>query len=419
MSIITYYKKHIFNLVDRLRNLDPSGKNYDILLEVQLYIIKRILHSEKKIVNLKKEKGALKKGLRTDRLSKKEAKTVKEKIDFINNRIDEYQWLLYIWRCFGDGIAFTYLDKWGLKSMIFESNSPDEKQQAGFLGGKEGIYKELALVLNAKQHGVPALLTDLTNTIRHGDICLLGASDPYVIEVKSSENKNNRVERQIENIQKIHNYLENDVAENIRGVPKMQRVVMQCDEIHYNKVVNETIENALEVGYCQANPEDGLYYFAYKTSYNVNYEEMFSGIKKPIVHLINQAKMEKTWGNYYPFTLSIKSAKSLYAFLKGDIYIIVVFDAAVMETLAQSEGFSFSVIMSGDAAYSLTKEVDGFEEPLTAIVSEHFAGRLAFEFLSLKWFMEIEKYNLEYMEKELHTQIKCPTNGSTGSLCAP
>jgi hypothetical protein len=39
---------------------------------------------------------------------------------------------------------------------------------------------------------VPALLVDLTNTIRHGDICLMGESDPCLIEMKASKNLDSR-----------------------------------------------------------------------------------------------------------------------------------------------------------------------------------------------------------------------------------
>ena len=47
---------------------------------------------------------------------------------------------------------------------------------------------ELVLLDSALKHNVPALLVDLTNTIRHGDVCLMGESDPYLIEAKASKN---------------------------------------------------------------------------------------------------------------------------------------------------------------------------------------------------------------------------------------
>ena len=323
--MISYYKKHILNLADRLQNLDPQSDDFNALIETQLYILKCIVKTEEKINGRKEELQRLKATLRKSRLGKKAAAETKKSIRDKKTRIDEYRWLLYIWRCFGDGIAFKYLNKWALKSMMYEHKSPEPKQSAGYISGKEGLYKEFALVLDAKKHGVPALLTDLTNTIRHGDVCFLDASDPFVLEVKRGKNRNRRVGRQLEAIEKIHDYFENDVAENIRGFPELKRVEMPCKEVHYNRVINDAISEALDVGYCIATPEQGIRYFVQKTSVKVDFDEIVKGVKKPIIHLINSAKMQKSWGNYYPFTLSIKSKESLYAFLRGDIFIIVIY----------------------------------------------------------------------------------------------
>ncbi len=386
--MISYYKKHILNLSDRLQNLEPQSDDFDALIETQLYILKCIVKTEENISRRKEELQMLKAILRKSRLGKKAAAETKKRIRHKETRIDEYKWLLYIWRCFGDGIAFKYLDKWSLKSMMYEHKSPEPKQSAGYISGKEGLYKEFALVLEARKRGVPALLTDLTNTIRHGDVCLLGASDPFVLEVKTSKNVNRRVGRQLEAIEKIHDYLENDAADNFRGLPELKRVEMLCKEVHYNRAINETINEAIDVGYCIANPEKGVRYFVQKTSVEVDFDEIAKGIKKPIFYLLNSYKKNKAWGNYYPFTLSIKSKESLYAFLKGDIYLVVILDEMVLGELAKEMGFDFEVILANEIRYSFSKESEGWDEPYRAFVSENMAGRLAFEFVSLRWFMQ-------------------------------
>lgn len=48
---------------------------------------------------------------------------------------------------------------------------------------------------------VPALLHDITMSIRHGDVSLLGKDEPFIIEMKSSSNTNKRVERQKSNLE--------------------------------------------------------------------------------------------------------------------------------------------------------------------------------------------------------------------------
>ena len=79
------------------------------------------------------------------------------------------------------------MDKFALKHTLYSTENTNPKQDAGFIAGKEGLSNELAVIDDALEHNVPALLVDLTNTIRHGDICLMGAADPYLIEVKASK----------------------------------------------------------------------------------------------------------------------------------------------------------------------------------------------------------------------------------------
>ena len=53
--------------------------------------------------------------------------------------------MLFIWRCFGDGIAFLYIDKYALKHMLYDSTDYSVKQQAGALSGKVGFRLEWRL----------------------------------------------------------------------------------------------------------------------------------------------------------------------------------------------------------------------------------------------------------------------------------
>ncbi|OOE48798.1 hypothetical protein BZG11_13755, partial [Salinivibrio kushneri] len=210
--MLKYYKRHIFTLKDMLDEIDPSSNDFTPLLEAQKYILDRILDTELRISKKKAELRELKKSLRANRNGKERSIEIKSKISNVNESLAGYKFLLYVWRCFGDGIVFKYIRKWNLKRLLFEVDSPEIKQKSGFIGGKEGIEEEWKVVMSAVDHNVPAVLCDITNSIRHGDVCLLGASDPHVIEVKSSQNSNKRVKRQIESIEKIHCYFENDLG---------------------------------------------------------------------------------------------------------------------------------------------------------------------------------------------------------------
>lgn len=385
--------------------IDPSSEDLSPLLEIQKYILERILGTEAQINKKKAELGELKKSLRSNKNGKERSIEIKSKISNANKSLAGYKFLLYVWRCFGDGIVFKYVSKWNLKRLLFEVNSPEIKQKSGYIGGKEGIEKEWQLVMSATEHNVPAILCDITNSIRHGDICLLGASDPHVIEVKSSSNTNKRVKRQIESIDKIHSYFENDVG-SICGLESMKRVAFPEEEKNHNSAINEVIRSLSDDKFCRVCPEPGLHYMGIQTGAVADYDNLFNGIEEPLIYMLNQAKTDGRWDNYYPFTLSIKGADSLYRFLTGEVYLFVVIDGSILKSMFKGIGYDLDVVMSEDAGFIFYKMADGYEEPFFYIASEHYVGRLGLEFISLKWFLDKEKFMLKELEDELLGQLQ-------------
>ena len=49
---------------------------------------------------------------------------------------------MFIWRCFRDGIAFSYLDKFAPKHAFLNTHDLEPKQRAGAMSGKEGLKTE-------------------------------------------------------------------------------------------------------------------------------------------------------------------------------------------------------------------------------------------------------------------------------------
>lgn len=405
LCMLKYYKKHIFLLKNKLNELEPTSNDFIPLLELQQYIIERILDTEHKIKIKQEVLAELKKSLKNQNNTKIQSKEIKSKIKKANNSINGYKYLLYVWRCFGDGIVFKYVNKWNLKRLLFESDSPEIKQTSGFIGGKTGIKKEWSLIKDATSNNVPAILCDITNTIRHGDICLLGGSDPYVIEVKSSTNTNKRVDRQVNAIDTIHSYLNNDEG-NIGGVEGMCRVDIPVDEVHHNNAINTVIVSAMKGEAISLSPEPGLYYIGLKVGTDKSFDELFKGIKEPVVYMLNQAKTDKRWINYYPFTLSIETPESLYAFLNGEVFLLVVLDGVIIKELSKEIGYNLEIIMSEGVGFIYTKKIEGLDEPFKEIASEHYVGRLGMEFQSLKWFFQKEKHLLAEIEKSLNGQVQ-------------
>ncbi len=397
LSLIKYYRRRIINFKKKLDFIDSGSSDFQSLLEFQFYLMKQIVRDEKRLMRRKNELMDLKRRLRSKGLEKPDAKVLKQLIEKKKESVAGNKYLLYLWRCFGDGLVFKFISKWNLKRFLYEVDSPEIKQRSGYIHGKDGVEHELALLIDAIKNNVPAVLCDLTNVIRHGDVCLLGASDPVVIEVKSSSNRNKRVERQLDAISRLHKYLEEDVGD-VGGVEGMRRVEVHGEEHHHGEAFNRALELSNDRPYAKLTPEKGLYYIALNTECEKDFNEVFRGIENPIIYMLNQAKTERRWDNYYPFVLSIKDPANLYRFIAGKVYVFVAINCAVLKEMASEIGYELEVSDFENEAFIFSKAVAGCDEPFRAIVSEHFSGRLGLEFMSLRWFFENEKRLLLDME---------------------
>jgi hypothetical protein len=100
-------------------------------------------------------------------------------------------------KAIGDGVAFLYLSKWDLKTMVF-------KEKPGFISGKEGLSLERRVLREAFARGGFAILNDLTTCLRYGDLTVPGAEGFMIIELKSGGTgaRSDRAKRQVEKIEK-------------------------------------------------------------------------------------------------------------------------------------------------------------------------------------------------------------------------
>jgi hypothetical protein len=210
------YRKRSFTRAHRLLaalrvNLDDLGS----LKSLQQLLFGETLRAEKKIRELKAElRGIQQTG----------GQGSAKRSNYLRNRIERVRQVAYVWRCFGDAIAFLYMDKFALKQSFYSTESQNPKQGSGFMLDKFGVPNEIALVEEALAHDIPALLVDLTNTIRHGDVCLMIGPDPHLIEVKTSKNLDNRGKRQKRALEKLRAFFETDNATDLRGFSHVRRV---------------------------------------------------------------------------------------------------------------------------------------------------------------------------------------------------
>ena len=279
------------------------------------------------------------------------------------------------------------MDRFALKQTFYSTKHSREKQSAGFLLDKVGLATEIAYLEFALESNIPALLVDLTDTIRHGDVCLMGEPDPFLIEVKAGSEVDRRGRRQKRNLDKLREFFENDRAEGLRGAAGIRRVAPSTPGRDYVEELNGCIAEAIKNGHAVRSPEVGLYYIVMTSmmpSDGPEIGEILDRLKlrKSWSVSLNEFKIERNWAPYYPFILSIADKDHLWAFIRGDVYILVVIEQDRLCQIAREKGYEATLDIDGEpSGLAVKNPVDG----RGVGVSSHFLARIAFEFLSPEW----------------------------------
>lgn len=371
-----------------LRSIEADLDNFAAVRALNLGILKEVLRDEAHVVRLRGLIKVLNRRLKSERPSRSEALQLRKQIKRHEDAVTRYRNQLFIWRCLGDGLAYAYISTFNIKHAFFETTSPCAKQDAGYVTGKSGLQHELALLLSAIQHRVPAVLCDITNTIRYGDICLLGGGDPVPMEVKSKPGVlNQRGKRQAARLAELEGFLRNDYAAGFRGMPEVRRVEYAVPYRDCIDDVNACIQAARDDGWNVVCPERGLIYVAMFGETPIDEILGHLGMTKPILFILNTDKCEKTWVPYLPFVNSIRGLDDLYDFVIGELFLIVAIDAATMCDRLAMPGWRVSLLGLSDPVILLEEIESGGK----VVVSNQFIGRLGYEFMSLDWFVENEK----------------------------
>ncbi len=351
--MLGYRKKSFATAHSLLHELRSNLQDMEKLRSLQRLLTHEIVRTEKKN---REVRGRLK------AVQGNAGSSKRKRAASLQNSLRKIRQAAYIWRSFGDAIAFSYMDKFALKQ-CFYSQSMSPKQPAGFLSGKPGFDLEVRVLEAALDAGIPALLTDITNTIRYGDVCLMGANDPLLFEVKSSSRTDRRGRRQRKELEALHQFYTTDRAEKWRGGLPTLRVAFKGEEVDYAEEMRSTIASALRDGHCVTQPEAGLYYIALADGAPPVGEVLNSlQFVAPWLFTLNEIKNEQTWQPYYPFTLSFEDHEHLWAFIRGDQYPLLI---------------------------DFGGEHGWFK------VSTHILSRIGFEFVSPKWLIEVSMANIK------------------------
>ena len=95
------YRKRSFVHAHRLlRTLDANLEDLETLRDLQELLLREIMRAEEKIRQLKRE-------LR--KTTGDETAPNAKRLGYLNRRIEGFRNCAFVWRCFGDAIAFLYL----------------------------------------------------------------------------------------------------------------------------------------------------------------------------------------------------------------------------------------------------------------------------------------------------------------------
>ena len=380
------YRKTLLKLLNDVHNARENPfENVAKWRDIQETLVKRIIYIENQIRFQKQEIKNINLFRKNpqNRLSKDESLAAKNNIEQREYQIQEYRWLLDVFHSIGDTIAFTFLHKLDIKPMTF-------KQTAGFMSEKSGLKKEMQMFRYSFKNGIIAILNDLTSSLRYADITLITKEGVKYVEVKSSENRNSRTDRQKENAEKVFNYLETDISEDLYGIgQKMQRRELGSPEINYLTTINELIEISKSEGFVYRLVEPGVLYFISHSDPSIDRDitSVFkdNGIKMPIAFMLNAMKFPEQ--GYYPFALSISNPHNYLDFLEGHFTIIIFVDMRYVDKIAKR--FKFIREPSDDPQFVFSFTNNKKNADLTQFkMSGHFFQRIPLEFVSLKWLFE-------------------------------
>lgn len=390
--MVARYKKSLEQLTMMLHIIKTQKKlSTGAIVDFQLLLLKKIKEAEKSIIRTKGIIQNLRLEKANDRPTKERSKEIASLISKFEEKIESYRYIIYIWKMYGDSIAFHFCDKYSIKHFLYNENY-HVKETAGFISGKEGIKSEIMLLKKAAQKNVPAVLCDLTNTLRHGDVCLLGHNDPYPIEVKTSGKLNKRGEKQLRNIDELNSFLIKDEADNFRGVgPVIRREHIGKEQYHLH-AINDCISKSYEEGISHVSPERGIHYLAItKLKKNI-----FDQIPGKYIHMLNlnDYKREMNWHPYTPFQLSL-NPEHIYNFTNGNLIILVLLDLQVIKRRFKRNGLHITFLQD-EHWYAQVSATGNILDGGLRVSTQSFL-RIAFEFQSLTWAIKQLKKQLNLL----------------------
>ena len=374
--MLSYEKKHLRNAWCLLSALREDLENVSLSVELQEHCIGRIKEAEAKV-----------------RFHKGQAKNMPSRKDASMKKVELYQYYIFIYKCFGDAIAFLNYDRFSLKQFYFDVDGPNPKQSGGFISGKKGFNLEWTSLVTLSERNIGSLLCDITNIIRFGDICVLGLEEPAVIEIKTSKTKDRRGARQRQKLKKLAEFMDTDVSDQLRGGARTERREAPSTIPPVGEVFDKTADEAREKGFAFTQASKGIFLACiYENGLLERLNEI--PVEKPLVSDLNRLKNAKDWAPMYPFTLQFRSFDNLWDFIIGKIILVSFVDfAAIQEAFAM---YGYRAEYRPDEAMPL----DLYYGPATQPTQVgHIFQRLFYELLPIEWLVQTTTHIIQFSKE--------------------
>ncbi|MBL3562916.1 hypothetical protein [Rhodovulum sulfidophilum] len=352
----------LFSVHLELHELGRDLSDLPRLLNIQKTLISLLLETEREIRKAKSSSGNTK----------------------------EWQYIRYNLLCIGDSLAFLYADRFSLKQTYFDIESGNPKQGSGFLIDKSGAELEreiLEAVLT--EENIPAVLCDITNVLRYGDVAILGTRDPSILEVKSGKGKDRRAKRQERKMSLLSQFFQTDHGPGYPGIPGDRiRVEAISEPSTYAPQLRAAISDADTEGSASFIIDNCLKVLVIFGE-DADYARHLNGFLSPgiLANSVNQIKSNRIWGCYYPYPLTFSDPAHFEGFVRGEIHIFTFLDMAAFESELSSEAVSLSVeadelsIQCAIRFRGLPDEEDG----AFCVIGDHMMARMWTDFISPRW----------------------------------
>lgn len=395
-----------------LKELEVNPNDIALLSKLQFTIIRYIKADERKLSRIAIQHSDLTKQLKHGRLRREVNKRLKESIKQLMLQRNHVKNSIYYWRCFGDSILFLYLDSNGIKTAYFDLDSNSPHMPSGRMSGKKGHRKELRMLRHALKEGIPAILSDATNSVRYGDICFLMNSDPIMIEVKSSSNIGSRGQRQLNRLQLISSFFAEDYAPILRQVGPVIRITATSEEMHHREQLTKSISESLEDGISYSELEPGMWLLVIRNdSAHMISPRNLGDPGRLIISSWNDYKNDHSWSPYRPFVLSLENVAHIEAFITGRIVVQVLVNIdAVIEA---AKGYGLEVSITDDETFFLEVTSTGSDvnspEIVRARLSAFHFERVFLELISCKWILQ-QALAMTHNADTFHVETLLPRN---------